>query len=174
MTRHILDPIRRSRVQSASRTAGGAGAPAQHTTVTSQPPPRGGRSAVVRRRQVAGRLTWATGDRSWGDDGGMSVDVTVLYFAGCPSWQTTVQRVHAAAVQAGVHVVVSTQAVETLEEAQRLAFAGSPTIWPDRTDPFAQPDTMPALACRVYASPDGLAGSPTVGQMVDALTQRAD
>jgi hypothetical protein len=102
----------------------------------------------------------------------MSVDVTVLYVAGCPSWQTALERVHAAAEQAGVPVSVSILAVETNEDVQRFRFAGSSTIWLDGTDAFAQPENVPALACRLYATADGLAGSPTVGQLVDALTQR--
>ena len=102
----------------------------------------------------------------------MSVEVTVLYFSGCPSWATALERVHAAAEQAGVQVSVSVLAVATGEDATRLGFTGSPTIWLDGTDPFAQPDAMPALACRVYATAQGLAGSPTVEQLVDALTRK--
>ncbi|WP_353611985.1 thioredoxin family protein [Nostocoides sp. Soil756] len=103
----------------------------------------------------------------------MSVDVTVLYFSGCPSWQTAIERVHAAADRTDVAVQVSTQAVETTEDADRLGFTGSPTILLDGTDPFAQPGGISALACRVYATPDGLAGSPTVDQLADALSRCA-
>lgn len=103
----------------------------------------------------------------------MSVDVTVLYFAECPSWQTALARVHAAAGQAGVAVSVTVLAVATEQDADRLGFTGSPTILVDGVDPFAQPNVVPALACRVYPTSAGLAGSPTVNQLVDALRQRA-
>lgn len=103
------------------------------------------------------------------DDEVVSVDVTVLYFAGCPSWQTAVERVHAAAGQGEVEVAVSLLAVETQQDADRLGFTGSPTIWLDGTDPFESADAAPALACRVYPTPTGLAGSPTVEQLADAL-----
>lgn len=102
----------------------------------------------------------------------MSVDVTVLYFGGCPSWRTALERVHAASARTGVQVTVTTQAVETTEDADRLGFTGSPTILVDGADPFVRAGDVPALACRVYDTPDGLAGSPTVDQLVDALTQR--
>lgn len=102
----------------------------------------------------------------------MRVEVTVLYFDGCPSWQTAISRVHAASARTGVRVQVSTQAVESTDEAERLGFTGSPTILLDGADPFAQSGASPALACRVYVTPDGLAGSPTVAQLVDALTRR--
>ena len=103
----------------------------------------------------------------------MSVDVKVLYFDGCPSWQTALERVETASVQAGVPVRVSTVAVTSNEDAERLEFTGSPTILVDGSDPFAQPGARPALACRLYATSDGMAGSPTVDQLVAALAQRA-
>lgn len=99
----------------------------------------------------------------------MSLEVTVLYFGGCPSWRTALDRVQAAAAQAGVEVRVRTQAVESIEEAARLGFTGSPTVLLDGTDPFGRAGDVPALACRVYATPEGLAGSPTVDQLADAL-----
>lgn len=40
------------------------------------------------------------------------------------------------------------------------------------TDPFAQPGTPRALACRAYPTQDGLAGPPTFEQLSAALTQR--
>jgi hypothetical protein len=93
----------------------------------------------------------------------MSVDVTVLYFAGCPTWQTALERVHMAADSAGISVSVSVQKVATHQDAEQLGFTGSPTIWLDGTDPFARPDATPAMACLVYATEFELAGSPTVG-----------
>jgi len=102
----------------------------------------------------------------------MSVAVTVLYFDGCPSWQTALERLHTASTRAGVPVQVSSRLVETQDEAEEMAFPGSPTIMVNGVDPFAQPDQVPALACRVYETPYGRAGSPTVDQLVDALTAR--
>ena len=102
------------------------------------------------------------------DDVVVSVDVTVLYFAGCPSWQTALERVHAAAGRVEVEVAVSLLAVETQQDADRLGLTGSPTIWLDGTDPFESAGAARALACRVYATPAGFAGSPTVDQLADA------
>ena len=58
----------------------------------------------------------------------MSLVGTLLYFDGCPSWQTAVENLHAAAQRAGVEVGVSTLAVETEQDAHRLGFTGSPTV----------------------------------------------
>lgn len=102
------------------------------------------------------------------------MDVTVLYFDGCPSWRTALERVEVASARAGVPVRVSTVDVTSDADADRLGFTGSPTILLDGADPFAQPGASPALACRLYATPGGMTGSPTVDQLAAALTKQAD
>jgi hypothetical protein len=109
--------------------------------------------------------------RGVSEDMAVDLDVTLLYFEGCPSWQTMLARVDAAAEQAGIQVRVITRTVETTEDAERFGFTGSPTILIGGCDPFAMPGMVPALACRVYSTPEGLAGSPTVDQLVNALDQ---
>lgn len=42
----------------------------------------------------------------------------------------------------------------------------------DGVDPFAGPDLHLGLACRVYTTPAGLAGSPTVEQLRAVLGDR--
>jgi hypothetical protein len=59
--------------------------------------------------------------------------------------------------------------VETPEEAQRLKFIGSPTIRIDGADPFANGDEPFALACRIYDTPAGRAGSPSAAQMLEVV-----
>jgi len=50
-----------------------------------------------------------------------------------------------------------------------MVFAGSPTIYADGIDLFPTGDDGGALACRIYRTPAGLTGSPTVEQLVDAI-----
>ena len=60
--------------------------------------------------------------------------------------------------------------VETPEDAERLRFIGSPTVLVDGRDPFAEgSEASFGLTCRVYQTPEGLAGSPTPEQLRDAL-----
>ncbi|MGW9631128.1 hypothetical protein ACWGST_10520 [Agromyces sp. NPDC055520] len=61
----------------------------------------------------------------------------------------------------------------TPEAARETAFAGSPTIAVDGRDLFPSDGATDALACRVYPTPAGLAGVPTVEQIVEALAVRA-
>jgi len=103
----------------------------------------------------------------------MSVRVTIQYFDGCPSWQTAQQRLISAAGQAGIDLDLDLQRVETLEEAERLGFTGSPTILVDGIDPFAQPGASAALACRLYRTATGSDGAPAPEELAAAL-ERAE
>jgi hypothetical protein len=100
------------------------------------------------------------------------MQVTVLYFEGCPNWQTACQRldeaIATAAVSAGVEV--SYQRVETPEEAELVGFRGAPTILVDGRDPWAARDAPIGLSCRIYQTEHGPEGSPSVAQLVEALT----
>jgi hypothetical protein len=59
--------------------------------------------------------------------------------------------------------------VETAEDAERTRFIGSPSILVDGRDPFGGAEGPFGLTCRVYQTPEGLAGSPTPEQLREAL-----
>lgn len=103
----------------------------------------------------------------------MSVDVRVLYLVDCPGWPAAVERVEAASALAGVPVEVHRVHVVSLAQAHELGFIGSPTILLEGVDPFPHPDVGPAMACRLYPVPDGVANCPTVDQVAEALSQYA-
>ena len=94
---------------------------------------------------------------------------TVLYFDGCPHWVTLDDRLRSALHRLGRDDAVERRRVETIEEAEALGFPGSPTILIDGRDPFGDDTTPASLSCRMYQTPEGLAGSPTVDQLVEVL-----
>jgi len=99
------------------------------------------------------------------------VKVTLQYFDGCPNWQVAEEHLKQALAACGrADGAVEYQRVETVEEAERLGFTGSPTVLVDGRDPFAVAGVPAGLACRVYATPDGIAGSPTVDQLIEVLS----
>ncbi len=98
--------------------------------------------------------------------------IELLYFADCPNWQVTDERLREALRLAGRDDEVEYRTVETEAQAEAVGFAGSPTVLVDGRDPFADPSGEPAaagLSCRVYWTPAGLAGAPTVEQLVAAI-----
>jgi hypothetical protein len=100
---------------------------------------------------------------------GPFMDVTLLYFEDCPNWRVTDGDLRTiVAERPALHV--ERHLVETPEEAERVGFRGSPTVLVDGVDPFADPDAPVGLSCRVYVTPDGLAGSPTLEQLREVLS----
>ena len=89
---------------------------------------------------------------------------------GAPDWDVAEERLRSALANIGRDdETIQRVLVETPEDAERLGFIGSPTILLDGRDPFATGNEQPALACRVFSTPDRRAGSPTVAQLVEAL-----
>jgi hypothetical protein len=85
----------------------------------------------------------------------LKIKVEVLYFGGCPAYRTV--------------------EVDTDEEARRLRFPGSPTIRVADRDLFPAPEREDwRQGCRVYATPEGLKGSPTAEMLREALQRRRD
>lgn len=90
-------------------------------------------------------------------------NVTLLYFDGCPNWQVADERLRRLQDEAGFTLEHAT--VDTPEDAERLGFRGSPTLLIEGKDPFATGEEPAGLACRVYDTPDGPQGSPTLAQL---------
>lgn len=96
------------------------------------------------------------------------MEITLQYFDGCPNWEVLDRRL-AEALDGRSDVRVTRQRVETAEDAERLGFHGSPTVLVDGVDPFADEHAPVGLACQVFSTPAGLAGSPTVDQLRAAI-----
>ncbi|KQY47946.1 hypothetical protein [Cellulomonas sp. Root137] len=99
------------------------------------------------------------------------MDVELLYFDQCPHWQLAGERLQAALAAVGrADQPISYVQVDTAEGAAVSGFAGSPTILANGRDPFRAPGaTLGGLSCRLFSTPDGLAGSPTVEQLSSVL-----
>ncbi|MDO8120315.1 thioredoxin family protein [Isoptericola sp. b490] len=97
--------------------------------------------------------------------------VQLLYIDACPSWRQADELLHVALRSVGAEVEVEHVLVQTVEQAEASDFHGSPTILVDGLDPFPHAAGAAGLSCRLYPTPPGLAGSPTVTQLVEALTR---
>lgn len=99
-----------------------------------------------------------------------AVKVSLVYFDGCPNWQVTEKRLRQALTDIGLpDANVEYRRITTPEQAEAAEFRGSPTVLVNDRDPFLDHESPVGLSCRVYRTPDGLAGSPTVEQLVKAL-----
>lgn len=102
------------------------------------------------------------------------MDVTLLYFDGCPNWRHAEDVVRQALRTVELpEQVLTVRCVETQEQAALLSFPGSPTVLINDEDPFVdQAAALSGLMCRLYRTPTGFAGSPTREEVTAALQSR--
>lgn len=96
--------------------------------------------------------------------------IELLHIDDCPNTARALEQVTAALAALGLgDVPVRLRLIESAAETAGTGFAGSPTITADGADIF--PDAAPSsdLACRLYPTPGGHAGVPTVAQVIEAL-----
>jgi hypothetical protein len=100
------------------------------------------------------------------------VNIELLYFDDCPSWQTALEHLQAALDRLGIAASVRLERIGSEGEAVAARFTGSPTIRVDSEDLFPPTHSDYALGCRVYATPEGLRGWPTIEMIQTALASR--
>lgn len=96
--------------------------------------------------------------------------IELLHIDDCPNTAETQDRLEAALVALGhTDIPVHMRLMESPADTENTGFAGSPTITVNGADIF--PTGAPAndLACRIYPTPGGLAGLPTLDQIREAL-----
>ena len=96
-------------------------------------------------------------------------DITFLFFDSCPHWREANTNLARALAEVGGSVSIEYRTVDNFEDAEAFEFRGSPSILVNDIDPFANPDDPIGLSCRVYRTPEGPAGTPTVAQLVEVL-----
>lgn len=95
--------------------------------------------------------------------------VELLHIIGCPN--TAIAEAHTRAAMDAVgltDVPVDLVTIRTEAEAVSTGFAGSPTLLVDGVDLFPT-SPVRSLACRVYLTDSGFAGSPPQEQIEAAL-----
>lgn len=100
---------------------------------------------------------------------GLVPAVELEYFPDCPNWRSADERVRLVAERHGL--TVEYRIVDSIEQAELLGFRGSPTILVDGRDPFVTGDEPSGLSCRLFATPEGRAGSPTIEQLERAFVR---
>lgn len=97
--------------------------------------------------------------------------IELLYFDGCPNYESFLPRLRALLDEAGVGDELELRAVETAEAAEVERFLGSPTLRIDGVDvdPGAAERTGYGLECRLYRTADGFSATPPDEWVLAAL-----
>ncbi|HEX9228359.1 MAG TPA: thioredoxin family protein [Arthrobacter sp.] len=96
--------------------------------------------------------------------------IDLLHIDACPNTGVARARLESALTALGhSDIPVNMRLLETPSDMAGTGFAGSPTITVDGADIFPTGAPAHELACRIYATPGGLAGVPTLDQITEAL-----
>ncbi len=95
--------------------------------------------------------------------------IELLYFDGCPSWKNGLNNLEAALKEEGITSSVERIKVDDDEEANRLRFLGSPSFRVNGQDLWHEERDTYSLSCRVYPTPDGIKGYPTIVMLREKL-----
>jgi hypothetical protein len=95
--------------------------------------------------------------------------IELIYFDGCPSWKTGLENLKKALQLEQLGDSVELVKVSSDSEATLLKFLGSPSfhvngkdVWPEERDTYA-------LSCRIYTTPTGMSGWPSVKMLREIL-----
>ena len=95
--------------------------------------------------------------------------IQLLYFDGCPSWQTGLEKLKTVLQMEQLDDSVELIKVKDDVDAARLKFLGSPSfringndLWPEERDTYS-------LSCRVYITPEGMKGWPSVEMLREKI-----
>ena len=97
--------------------------------------------------------------------------IEILYFDGCPSWEGGLKNLESALQEEGLPASVEMVKVMDDDDAARLKFLGSPHFRVDGQDLWPEEREIYLLSCRVYPTPAGVKGFPTVAMLREQLKQ---
>ncbi len=98
------------------------------------------------------------------------MEIELLYFDHCATWQTTLADLRQALSEVGAGEQVRLVKVESQQEAERLRFLGSPTVRVNGNDvePGIPSDGF-GMECRLYWVDGRPTGSPPLQWIEDAI-----
>jgi hypothetical protein len=99
------------------------------------------------------------------------MDVSLLYFDGCPNRHEALTQLEALLTEAGWVRSVELVNIDSPERATQTHLRGSPTVWLDGIDPFLDVNAPVGLSCRIYLTAAGYQGTPPVEELRSAIKQ---
>jgi len=97
------------------------------------------------------------------------IEITLLYFDGCPSWVPALENLRKVIEDKHIPADITLLRIDDSEQAQREHFLGSLSIRVNGVDLWPEERANYTLSCRVYKTPTGLKGSPTVEMLTERL-----
>lgn len=98
------------------------------------------------------------------------IHLDILQVPDCPNVPLLEQRIEQALADTPIEWELRHQVIEDSRSAEVVGMTGSPTLLVDGRDPFAEPDQVPSVSCRLYRDDAGtVGGAPTVSALRKAF-----
>ncbi len=95
--------------------------------------------------------------------------IQLLYFEDCPSWRNGLENLNTALQMEQLDHSVELIMVIDDSDAARLKFLGSPSFRIDNQDLWPEERDTYSLSCRVYITPEGMKGWPSMEMLRERL-----
>jgi hypothetical protein len=97
------------------------------------------------------------------------MQINLVYFDGCPSWEEALANLKAALAAEGLEADIRLVKLEDNGAAVRLKFLGSPSFQVNGKDWWPEERIRYDLSCRIYPTPQGMKGAPTIEMLREKL-----
>lgn len=98
-------------------------------------------------------------------------EIELLYFDGCPSWQTALDNLRQVIETENLPCQVRLIEIITPQQAQVERFLGSPSFRMNGVDLWPETRTRYNMSCRVYQTDQGMRGSPTTEMLREKILE---
>lgn len=99
------------------------------------------------------------------------MQIDLLYFDGCPSWQDGLENLEAALKQEDVAAEIQLVRIDNDAQAAAFKFLGSPSFQVNGQDLWPEDRTTFHLSCRVYPTLTGMQGAPSVEMLAGSTLE---
>jgi hypothetical protein len=96
-------------------------------------------------------------------------EVVILYFDGCPSWQTALEKILQVIETDNLQLQIRLIEIKSPKQAQDERFLGSPSFRMNGLDLWPENRTRYNMSCRVYQTDQGMRGSPTIEMLRERI-----
>jgi len=101
----------------------------------------------------------------------LTMEIQLFYFDGCPSWQNALKNLRAVLNEKDMDIAVNLMKVRSDKEAMDTKFLGSPSFQINGHDFWPEERQSYWMNCRVYITPEGLKGWPTIEMFRQKLVE---
>lgn len=97
------------------------------------------------------------------------MQIDLLYFDGCPSWQSALDNLKIALKREDMESEIRLVRLDDEAQAAMHKFLGSPSFQVNGQDWWPEVRTSYYLSCRVYPTSAGMQGAPSVEMLQEKL-----